>query len=219
MNLPFSKCYCLHLVEDKNREQSIKGELKKLGITDEVEIWWSCKRPVSNLIGNNMKSLHTDYYDNCSNYNNNLYGNVFNVSFEFYTIIKTSFLRGYTSILLMEDDIKFCSDFWDYQDIFANIPNDWDILRFGYPEYYSSEEEDKNNIINKYFIQDQNDIPGMCMIALNRKAMKYYISYMDKQFECADNPIRNLRDSQLIQYKTTYPIVSVNNFTSIIHNL
>lgn len=190
MILPFDKVYCLHLTEATERYDNIMEQFAKLGITDQVNIWWTCLRPISTDIGNNIPTLHTKYYDDVKNgYNPNVYGSVFNVSFEFYTIIKQAYLRGFNTILLMEDDIRF-KDGYDYESLFANLPEDWDILRLGFSDYHDDwiRKEEKFKTDDSELLKINWQFGGMCLIALNRNAMKYYIDYMEAKFECADYP-------------------------------
>ena len=130
MKLPFDKIYCLHLSEDKERENQIKKQFKFLGITKQVDIWWTCKRDISNKIGKMITSLHTKFYNTYSKNNNKLYGNVFNCSFEHYSIIKQAYMRGFNNILIIEDDVVFNRDKEKIQYIMNNIPDDYDIIKF-----------------------------------------------------------------------------------------
>lgn len=232
VKLPFDKCYCLHLTEATNRYENLMNQFDKLGIKDQVEIWWTCKRKISTEIGNSIKTLHTDPYDNIKNeYNKDIYGAVFNVSFEFYTIIKQSYLRGFQSILLMEDDLTFIDDF-DYERFFNNIPNDYDILRMGYDDSHIEwmKETDLYKNSENFLIKYPYDwrFGGMCLVAFNRKGMKYYIDYMDSKFECADYPLTWVHQENnkkywqdnlpLNVYVTKKSIIKVRGYKSTIHH-
>lgn len=52
MTLPFDKIYCIHLVESKDRYNNLMNQFTKLNIQDQVDIWWTCKRDISKVIGN-----------------------------------------------------------------------------------------------------------------------------------------------------------------------
>jgi hypothetical protein len=189
LNSIFDKVYCLHLAESTERYDFILKEFIKMGITDQVEIWWSVKRPISTKIGNYIKSLHSDYYNTFKKYNPELYGAVFNVAFEFYTIIKQAYLRGFNSILLMEDDIIFNKPIEFYINLFNNLPEDWDVLRLGYAD--NKKYIDKNFLYScgEQLVKCDIFLPGTCMFALNRRGMEYYINYMNDKFEWSDAPL------------------------------
>lgn len=230
MKLPFDKCYCLHLTEATERYKNIKNEFERLGISEQIEIWWTVIRPISNEIGNYLTSLHTQGYDDwTTQFNKNTYGAIFNISFEFYTIIKQAYLRGFNSILLMEDDLKFNDDI-DLEKIFSNLPDDWDVIRFGYHPKHNKLMENDIDYINaeKYdLLKKEWAFPTNNMFALNRKGMEFYINYMDEKFEVADYPLKYMfepenqkfnKDGKPIkQYVCKTSIISVDNFyTSIL---
>ena len=63
MNLPFDKILCLHCTEYTNRYNDTQNLFNRLDISSQVEYWYTCKRPISELCGNKITSLHTSYYD------------------------------------------------------------------------------------------------------------------------------------------------------------
>lgn len=230
MKLPFDKVYCLHLAESTDRFENIKYQFNKMGIDNQVEIWWTTQRKISDFIGNSIKTLRTYHYDGIYNTSKpNIYANVFNCSIEFYTMIKQAYLRGFETLLVMEDDISFYDDF-DYESLFNNLPDDWDILRLGYSDYHN--QWIKNEPIYKEcpdaILRANWQFGGMCLTAFNRKAMQYYINYMDAKFECADAPLlycfnsdnkKYIPDNDNLKvYIARQSIVKVNNFRSTIQS-
>ena len=180
MKLPFDKIYCLHIAERPDRFESSKNEFIKIGIFDDVEYWWTCHHPYTKEIYECLVSNgHFRTYDCYS-------PNAYNVSRNWYEIVKTSYLRGYEHILCIEDDIKFNISKDDFDTFMKRIPNDYDILRLGYIDTYKA-------FVNNsecFYIQDySNFIYGTMMFALNRKGMKYYIDYMDEHFGGSDFPV------------------------------
>lgn len=209
MKLPFDKIYCLHLSEDKEREIQIKKEFKFLGITKQVEIWWTCKRNISNKIGKLLSSLHTTFYNEYSEGNDSLYGNVFNCSFEHYSIIKQAYLRGFENILIIEDDIVFNRDKEKIKYIIDNIPSDYDIIKF-FNEFTGESYIDKpiQYVKNKKDLK-QYKVSSMCY-AISRNGMKLYIEEMDKKFNIADVILDELKDNKNIKFYC----LSQNDFCS-----
>jgi len=209
MKLPFDKIYCLHLSEDKDREIQIKKEFRFLGITKQVEIWWTCKRNISNKIGKLLSTLHTAFYNEYSEGNDSLYGNVFNCSFEHYSIIKQAYLRGFKNILIIEDDILFNRDKEKIKYILNNIPSDYDIIKF-----FNEFTNDLYNNKPIQFINDKTDlkpytISSLCY-AISRNGMKIYIEEMDKKFRIADVILDELKNNENINFYC----LSQNDFCS-----
>lgn len=218
MKLPFDEIYCLHLAEDTIRYNNIKQEFKKIGIEDQVKIWWTCKRPISTFCGNNITSLKTLYYDSIyNNSNKNVYGNVFNCSFEHYTIIKQAYNRGLNSILILEDDIKFTNDINTVKNVFDNMPKDYDIIKFY--NSYTPEGWLINNKFNDIYVNPEyntnlytNCCSTLCY-ALSKNGMKQMINMYDKKFVPADVVFDNFRDFKIKFYNLKYNILCIPNDT------
>ena len=75
IKLPFDKCYCLHLSEASDRYENLINELDNLGIKDKVEIWWTSKKPINIVIGNNIESLKATFRENDLPYSDLSYSN------------------------------------------------------------------------------------------------------------------------------------------------
>jgi GR25 family glycosyltransferase involved in LPS biosynthesis len=189
MILPFDKIYCLHLAEDKEKLNHLNKELEKLGIKNQVEIWWTCKKPISTIIGNSINTLKTLYYEKMKNYKPNVYAGVFNCAFEHYTIIKQSYLRGFDSILIIEDDITFIDDIKKIEEVFNSIPSNYDLIK-----YHSTEVAiiESSICINKYYYTNCFGVCSTKCYALSRKGMEKVIRYYESSFECADVVLNKL---------------------------
>lgn len=190
MKLPFDKIYCLHLSDNTNRYTHMINEFKRLGIESQVDFWWTCKRPISTKIGNYLTELHTDFLDNIYNTNNRVYGGVFNCAFEHYTIIKTSYERGFNSILIIEDDIKFINNINLIEWTFNNLPDNYCCVKFYgsvyiwmQQPYYIFDYNKQQDFSNKNFT---NKCYSTALYCLDRTGMKKYIDAFDKQIRPAD---------------------------------
>ena len=168
------------------------NEFKKLGIENQVDIWWTCKRNISKDIGKTLISLHSKYYQYYDKAypHFNVYGNVFNCSLEHYTIIKQAYLRGFKSILIMEDDIEFIDNREAIVKMFENLPKDYDLIKFW--SYYMAVTDVKpysgEDDMFYPFINGFDGAYSTVMYALSRKGMERYIELMDKKFSIADEP-------------------------------
>jgi GR25 family glycosyltransferase involved in LPS biosynthesis len=224
---PFEKIYCLHLAENKDRYYVLKKQFEDLDINDKVEIWWTCKRNVSNHVGNMIPTLRDGFYDDVFRRNPHVYGNVFNCSFEHYTIIKQAYLRGFKNILILEDDVLFQQDKTKIENVFKEMPDDWDIIRFhttidayGRSGDLSEFEEYKHgDKIPEFMCTNRGDIlfHSTTCYALNQKGMKALIDEYDIFFGAADVVLNRLKNNPNIKfYHLTKNILCVpnNNFKS-----
>ena len=202
--LPFDKIYCLHMAENEIRYQNMMSEFDRLNIKDQVEIWWTCKRKISSKIGDYLESLHSIFYNYKRKHNEDLYGGVFNCSFEHYTIIKQAYIRGFNSILIFEDDITFNKHISveEIYNIFNSIPDDYDIIKF------YNENLDKSKILDEVTYISNNEqniynysLSSLCY-ALSRNGMKKYIEKMDDKFEIADRILDTLKNDKEVKYYT-----------------
>lgn len=219
MDLPFDKIYCLHLAECQNREENMIKQFKKLGIEDKAQFWWTCKKNVSNKIGDFLTSIHTDGYDGLRKNNETIYGNVYNCALEHYNIIKTSYLRGFNSILIMEDDIEFIDDLNLIEWTFNNLPENYCCVKFyctgvelgGAKQANTFTTDDPQEFSKKDFLGKPNSAVLYC---LDRDGMKKYIDSFDKRIQCADYIFFDFLDDI---YVTKQKLCSLYNVQSTIN--
>ena len=180
----FDKIYILHLSDRKDRYDNMIKEFTRMNLQDNIDIWWTCKRPISCVCGDYIKTLHTKDYDRIREINKNLYGGVFNCAFEHYTIIKTSLERGLNNILIFEDDIKFYKDREYFDKCIEGITNDMPICKL----YYSGESLQEYNNSNDPIFSPIKDvgIHSTAAYALNREGMEIMTNIYDKFFPVSD---------------------------------
>lgn len=202
ITLPFDKIYCLHCVEAKNRENNFKKELNKIGLTEQVDIWWSCKHPKALECANFLKESNQYSWNGVGN------GGAFNCTREQYQIIKTAYFRGYNSVCVIEDDITFIEDTNLLKSVFSSIPEDYDILRL---VYIYDNHDNKGD----YFVENYTKyLWGAQMYALSRKGMKFYIDFVDNNYCVADEPlfaIDKIKENNLKNYFCNYKIAIIDN--------
>ena len=213
LNNIFDKIYVIHCAENEERMKNIEFQINENNL--DIEIFWSCYYPhsyicINSLIfSNKAKSIN--------------YSSEFNLTRNFYSIIKTSYLRGFNRILIFEDDFSLMKT-EILNDFIENIPNDFDIIQFSLlfkDDMYSSDDIIKEyEEHNKYFIKAPFGAWSNNGLALSRKGMKYFIDEIDKKFKAADYPIfestnpydfygnkNNNEKYQLNHYFSTVPIV------------
>lgn len=214
MKLPFDKIYCLHLVEAKDRYDSVLEECDKINLENEISFWYTSKKPINATIGNNIQSLHDKYYDKFAIKNEYTYGACFDCAYNHYSIIKQAYIRGLNNILIIEDDIFFNNNTDILKDIIDNIPYNYDVLKlyntsirdvlkqpnvsmfcdylYTFKNYF--ELLNKNNY--KHFYHST-----LCY-ALSRKGMKALIDEYETNLVAADIALNNIRLNKEINFYT-----------------
>jgi GR25 family glycosyltransferase involved in LPS biosynthesis len=198
MKLPFEKIYCLHILEAKERYGSVIEECNKIELENEVNFWYTCKKPINLTIGNNIESLHDSYYNRKAETNEYTYGAVFDCAYNHYSIIKQAYMRGINSILIFEDDILF-NKISVLKNIIDNIPNDYDVLKF-----YNTVYDKKNVIVNNVFFQLIDNPDKYCnstlCYALSRKGMEAVINEYESNLVAADIALNNITSNKDIKF-------------------
>lgn len=199
MKLPFDKIYCLHLAEDTQRRENVLSEIKKINLENKVNFWYTTKKPINSIIGNSIQTLHTGFYDQVKEKTNpNIYGAVFDCSYNHYSIIKQALLRGIESILIIEDDIVFNNDLNMLKSVVDNIPKDYDVLKlysthnprlfmqlqYTPPEYALIHDTDYFNrltVENQYEIGKYYKYSTLCY-ALSKKGMEALVAIYESNY-------------------------------------
>lgn len=208
----FDKIYILHLSNNTDRYVHILNEFKRMNLSDKIDIWWTCKRNISIDIGNNLNSIHTRYYDDFKRYNKDIYAAVFNCAFEHYTIIKTSYERGFNNIMIFEDDICFIENREYFDKCISLIPDNYKICKLYHTnnslnictDFSKSENLFKKcNNHNKYLTS-----LSTAAYCLNRIGMELMINSYHKNFTCADKVFENIDQNDI--YINTKKIIYIN---------
>ena len=186
----FDKIYVIHLAERPYRYESMMTEFQNIGIEEKVEVWWTCKREISNQIGDNIKTLRTSFYEQKRQLCENVYGSVFNCSLEHYTIIKQAYLRGFESILIMEDDISFIKDKSFFEKCVELMPHDYDIVKFHNTRAINRDIDTIKYIKSNFYVHST-----LCY-ALSRRGMQLLIEEYDNFFAASDVVIERLKRKQ-----------------------
>ena len=218
----FDKVYVIHCVENEQRYKNILFQMdNNKWLKENLEIWWTCYQPHSEILANAM------IFSNKSRKIVN--GAEYNVLREFYTIIKTSYYRGYNYICIFEDDFSLIKEnfFYDYLN---GIPKDFDIIQLSYSFIPNNDKvkhivsHDELFFTPKYGFWCNN---GLC---LSRNGMKHFIDTIDKEPMAADIPIFELHNDttyygklnqhyNLHTYITNIPVVYLyDNDTQIQQN-
>lgn len=197
------KIYFLHLSDRYDREKWLQSQLDKMNFPkDKVNIWWTCRRNISNEIWKYIPLLDRENYISNNKYANpKMGGGVFNCSLEHYTIIRTSYERDFNHILVCEDDIKFNVDLKLFKKFIELIPTNYGICKFINRGYIITETQrtliddistvskpiptNSDNIKNPYKIIN-GPYQSTCCYLLDRNGMKAIINAYNQQFTIAD---------------------------------
>ncbi|MBO6031777.1 MAG: hypothetical protein J6Q22_10015 [Prevotella sp.] len=93
----FEYIACICFTGYKDRQISIIEELKRVGLLNKVHFFWDFPSPYTKVLA---QRLCKDSY----------HQKMFPVGYNNYRAIKTAYELGYSSILVMEDDIRFLKD-------------------------------------------------------------------------------------------------------------
>ena len=202
MKLPFEKVYCIHLAEAGERYINVLKECERINLENEVDFWYTTKKPINVTIGDCIETLHTPYYIKKMTENPYTYAACFDCAYNHYSIIKQAYIRGINSILIFEDDIKFNENVNLLSDIIDNIPSDYDVLKL-YNTYYNKQ----NNIDDGYFemINKENSkfyYHSTLCYALNRNGMKALIDEYEKNLLAADVVLNMVKSNKSIKFYT-----------------
>jgi GR25 family glycosyltransferase involved in LPS biosynthesis len=158
-----------------------------MGLWDNVTVWYTCKKPINNKIGDWLTELHTTGYDNIRRVNKNIYGCAFDCSYNHYSIIKTSYERGLNNILILEDDVKFCEDRKYFDMCLSHIPENYGICKL----YYSNQPDEmyidqSKPLFTNNIPYDSSKVCSTAAYCLDRYGMEQMIKSYENKFTCAD---------------------------------
>ena len=197
------KIYFLHLSDRYDREKWMMNQIKQIGFPkNKLNIWWTCRRNISNKIYKYIPLL--DQYNIVSsqiNTNPSKGGGVFNCTFEHYTIIRTSYERGFNHILIFEDDVKFLTNLNMFKKFIKLLPDNYNICKFinviwlngqitKESTYYKPIPNKYQHISNPYsYIHGtlEFDYSSTCAYLLDRNGMRQMIEGYNQRFCIADH--------------------------------
>lgn len=220
------KIYFLHLSDRYDREKWMNQQIQKIGFPkDKVNIWWTCRRNISNEIYKNVvhDNLNIENYidkDICQN--PYLGGGVFNCAFEHYTIIRTSYERGFEHILIFEDDAEFFVNLDTFKYFISKLPDNYICCKF-FNQTFTKNKKYNNikydlpynleNIKEPYSLINNINKKNISYFKycstisymLNREGMKKVIEIYNKNFLVADHIFRCLDYFYICNYKIVLP--------------
>ena len=210
---PFEECHLVNLVERPDRLEYMMNQFKKLGCETEITLHRAVKHPqiaMERMMDglNNENNNHSTYLSHIDVPHSTA------GCHEQYTIIKSAYLRGLESVMIIEDDCGFIKDRSVLEEYFNNLPNDWDVLRINClrgpkTQEYINDYKDKYN----YWFPQVNCLYGAAAYALSRKGMKHMLDWYDQNFDAIDVPLA-IGNVKILRYelKKFIPIKSDAKF-------
>lgn len=197
MKTVFDKIYCMTLGENINRQNNIKHIFNDIfNINFEFIYSFPFGKSVYSGLFNNDKVIPFGNYDENGNvyidYNN---GYSLSLYIANYCAVMNAYKQGANSVLIFEDDICLYNDKNIIKKYFNNIPEDADVIRYGYNIGFDENDvnEIKNENINQLYFKDNSNLPnkytGSQMFALmNRNVMKIYCDSVAQTLTGGDDP-------------------------------
>ena len=226
------KIYFLHLSDRYDREKWMMNQIKQIGFPkDKVNIWWTCRRQITDEISKYIPDLHNGQYQAYVNTSNpSIGGSTFNCTFEHYSIIRTSYERGFNHILIFEDDVEFLVDLNIFKKFIKLLPDNYNICKFHYNicKWNPNQLYDSSNfkvipdnhikINNPYYIyQDHGQLPygedyfSLSSLAyiIDRHGMKSIIEQLHSSFCTYDFVFRLANNTNV--YHCNYKLLTAQN--------
>lgn len=197
LHLPFDEIYCLNLVERTDRYEQQKIQYEYLGISNNIIFY----RDVTHPFVNDISSFLRKNKIGC------LFGAAFNCTRNHYTIIKSAYLRGVTSIMIIEDDNQFYKDPDILQKYFDNLPEDWEILRVNCLRGKGEDAQfNRSGNTDKLWGIVETAIWGTGCYALSREGMRKMIEWIDSRYDAIDVPLFYYWESKIKMYIPKLPL-------------
>ena len=220
------KIYFLHLSDRYDREEWMNKQIQQIGFPkNKVNIWWTCRRQISLDISKYIPSIYNQY-SYLLNSNPNVVANAFNCAFEHYSIIRTSYERGFNHILIFEDDVKFLVDIKMFKYFINHIPDDYNICKLHNNVVRkinnSTHFLDKStnlrsipihikNLKEPLFYEEKECFLSTAAYLINRIGMKSIIESYNSNFTVADHVFNSLGQDIKI-YCPNYQLVTTQDW-------
>lgn len=101
------------------RYRSLRDELGRVGLLDRVTFLWSYPSPFDSRFANSIRLSGTIRSPS-----------QFNEAMSHYRAMKTALELGRSSVLVLEDDVRFMSDLKSLASAVRELPDDYDVAKF-----------------------------------------------------------------------------------------
>ena len=201
-NTIFDKIYILSFVYNSKKRKTISNYLtKKLGIKN-FEFIYGIDANISNIHDvkcydvNIMEKPYIEWHNRDKTNSYHLHD--ISCSLGHLSIYQVAYSEGYEKILIIEDDSIFIDNIPLILEYFNNVPEDANIVYYGYKHNYGFEGEHYNHLYNK--LTNYINVAGTnCYGIFNNETLRKIIDYNEK------NKILSVSDQYL-------PLVTDNQY-------
>lgn len=211
----FDKIYCITHLPNDSRKEHLRKELERVGLWESpiLEMRYTVACPYDNLILQFVRRQGTKRIS------------YVNLSLENLKILKTSFLLGYSRILILEDDVSFLSNLQELNNCLASMPTDFNVFQFD--KFLPStrievwNEAIRNKRINDFWVDGTGlNFTSATMMSFDRHGMEEYIKVYENRLPAPDRimaytdckiaiPIKNMCVQQLFSDAENLKMCSV----------
>lgn len=179
----FDYIACICYTGYKDRQLMLSNELSRIGLLDRTNFFWDVSSPYTKSLA--KLSCRDKYHQK-----------MFPVGYNNYRAIKTAYELGHSSILVMEDDIRFLKDLSKIRNAISMLPQDFEIAMMD--KNFPSDEWKKYRQHNPKAERESQEIVwrGFCKFyssgcyALSRKGMEMFIRAYER-----DGSLRRLKNN------------------------
>lgn len=219
MNTIFDKIYVISLISNKDRQEFIKYQMKKLELEYEFVYTINFNDLKYDRFGNEI--IYPNFVKEFNHLNNI---SVYGCALAHYQCILQAYEFGFNNVLVLEDDICFIKDKELISKYFNDIPKDCDFITYAprfndYDEFFKYRLYVKDNIKYDYILvpnEYESLCGGMCYGIMNRNIMKAYLESQHKKLYVADR-IEGIFSNSSIKRYASREAICIDQFNRITH--
>ena len=111
----FDYIACICFTGYRDRQRSIEVELQRVGLSGKVHFFWDFPSCFSSILSKQV--THDSYHQK-----------MFPIGYNNYRAIKTAYELGHSSILVLEDDVRFLKNIEHLGEAISSIPDEFELV-------------------------------------------------------------------------------------------
>lgn len=184
----FDKIYIISYIYNLDKRQKISKYLKEeLGINN-FEFIYGIDPNISNIKDINIydRNIMSSPYILYENKNKDeYYLHTISCGLAHLTAFQHAYINSYNKILIIEDDVDFILNNEKILTYFNNIPNDADLIHYGYIEHFDNSPQNPNELYHK--IDSHLIVAGtQCYAICNYQALEKIVNGYKQVLYTAD---------------------------------
>ena len=189
--------YCINYLPYKERRKECEKELAAMDILHSpiFQFHWTYHNRYDAIILEHMNPPYKDFHNDRKEL-------VTNLTMAYYQILREAQERDQSSILTIEDDIRFVCNKWTMKNTLDRLPSGWDYIQFDKLLNNSEKHRLVNLATDGYYIFNyQGGYWGTVFTMWSRKAIDYTVALLENQLWPIDYAVVNRDDDTLNQLK------------------